>query len=71
MTLAREATVETKRVELICYCSEPKEEYIKTLRWLAHFPHTYKTWVGSGHTIPNGNPPGPFWGSDCLDTILP
>ncbi len=70
MTLPREATVEPKRVELIFYCSEPKEEYIKTLRWLAHFPHTYKTWVGSGHTIPNGNPPEPFWGSDCLDTIL-
>jgi hypothetical protein len=59
-----------KRVELIFYCSEPKDEYIATLRWLAHFPHTYKTCVGDGHTIPNGNPPAPMWGSDCLDTIL-
>jgi hypothetical protein len=70
MTLPGAATGMPKRVELIFYCSEPREEYIATLRWLAHFPHTYKTCVGFGHTIPNGNPPEPFWGSDCLDTIL-
>jgi hypothetical protein len=70
MALPRAAKELPKRVELIFYCSEPREEYIATLRWLAHFPHTYKTWVGSGHTIPNGNPPAPFWGSTSLDTIL-
>jgi hypothetical protein len=70
MKLPRGAGDVPKRVELIFYCSEPKEEYIATLRFLAHFPHTYKTWVGCGHTIPNGNPPAPMWGSDCLDTIL-
>ena len=59
-----------RRVELILYCTEPKPEYIQTLRFLAHFPHNQKTWVGTGHTIPNGNPPAPFWGSSVLDTIL-
>jgi len=59
-----------RRVELIFYCSEPSAEYIETLRWLAHFPHDQKTWIGSGHTVPNGNPPAPFWGSSGLDTIL-
>jgi suppressor of fused protein SUFU len=59
-----------RRVELIFYCTEPKPEYIETLRWLAHFPHDQKTWIGMGHTIPNGNPPAPFWGSSILDTIL-
>jgi hypothetical protein len=59
-----------RRCELILYCSEPKPEYIETMRWLAHFPHDQKTWIGSGHTIPNGNPPAPFWGSSVLDTIL-
>jgi len=59
-----------RRVELIFYCSEPSAEYIETLRWLAHFPHDQKTWIGSGHTVPNGNPPAPFWGSSVLDTIL-
>ena len=59
-----------RRVELIFYCTEAKPEYIETLRWLAHFPHDQKTWIGVGHTIPNGNPPAPFWGSSILDTIL-
>ena len=58
------------RVELIFYCSEPRPEFIDTMRWLAHFPHNQRTWVGAGHTIPNGNPPAPFWGSAILDTIL-
>lgn len=60
----------SRRVELVFYCSEPRQEYIETLRWLAHFPHDYKTWVGDGHTIPNGNPPEPFWGSEILDSML-
>jgi Suppressor of fused protein (SUFU) len=64
------AGAEARRVELIFYCSTPIAEYVETLRWLAHFPHDQKTWVGSGHTIPNGSPPAPFWGSSVLDTIL-
>jgi len=40
------------------------------MRWLAHFAHDQRTWVGAGHTVPNGNPPVPFWGSPILDTIL-
>ncbi len=59
-----------RRVELIFYCSEPTQEYIETMRWLAHFPHDQKAWIGSGHTVPNGNPPKPFFGSAILDTIL-
>jgi hypothetical protein len=59
-----------KRVELIFYCSEPKDEYVDTLRWLSHFPEGHKTWVGPGYTIPNGNPPKPLWGCPGLDTIL-
>jgi hypothetical protein len=58
------------RVELIFYCTEPKQEYIDTMRFLAHFPHDQKTWIGSGHTVPNGNPPAPMFGSSVLDTIL-
>ncbi|MCA8922679.1 MAG: suppressor of fused domain protein [Planctomycetes bacterium] len=33
------------------------------LRWLkilARLPHAYDTWLGVGHTIPNGDPPRPF-----------
>ena len=59
-----------RRVELIFYCSEPQHEYRQTLQFLAHFPQDQKTWIGSGHTIPNGNPPAPFLGSSVLDTVL-
>jgi hypothetical protein len=59
-----------RRVELIFYCLEPKQDYVKTMRWLAHFPHDQKTWIGSFHTIPNGNPPTPLWGNSALDTIF-
>jgi hypothetical protein len=59
-----------RRTELIFYCSQLELQYVETIRWLAHFPHDQKTWIGSGHTIPNGNPPDPFWGSSSLDTIL-
>jgi len=59
-----------RRVELIFYCAEPKKEYLETLRWVARFPHDQKTWLSFGHTLPNGNPPAPLWGSNILDTLL-
>ena len=70
MTLPRRAKDVPRRVELIFYCAEPREEYIATLRWVAHFPHDSKSWLGHGHTMPNGNPPASFWGSTELDTLL-
>lgn len=71
MTLPRRAPKDIpRRVELIFYCAEPREEYIATLRWVAHFPHNAKSFLGYGHTMPNGNPPEPFWGSADLDTLL-
>lgn len=33
---------------------------IRTLKFLARFPHEYQTWLAAMHTIPNGNPPEPF-----------
>jgi len=27
---------------------------------LARLPHEYSTWLGPGHTVPNGDPPAPF-----------
>jgi len=65
-----DGTKAPRRTELIFYCSEPNREYLETMQWLAHFPHDQKTWIGSFHTIPNGNPPAPFWGSSVLDTLL-
>jgi hypothetical protein len=59
-----------RRIELIFYSLEPKREYAETMRLLAHFPHDQKTWIGAFHTIPNGNPPAPLWGSPVLDTFF-
>ena len=70
VTLPRRAVDVPRRVELIFYCAKPREEYISTLRWVAHFPHGNKSWLGHGHTMPNGNPPAPFWGSTILDTLF-
>jgi len=33
---------------------------IAMLRYAAHFPHNYATWLGAGHTIRNGDPPEPL-----------
>lgn len=33
---------------------------IGVMKMLARLPHDYSTWLGFGHTIPNGDPPAPF-----------
>jgi hypothetical protein len=33
---------------------------VRWLKMLARFPHQYGTWLGWGHTMPNGDPPLPF-----------
>jgi hypothetical protein len=33
---------------------------IRLLKSTARFPHEYDTWLGWGHTVPNGNPPQPY-----------
>lgn len=39
------------------------ERHYWPLRWLkqvGRLPHAYGTWIGWGHTIPNGDPPAPI-----------
>ncbi|MBB4759353.1 hypothetical protein XarjCFBP7653_16385 [Xanthomonas arboricola] len=33
---------------------------IRLLKTLARLPHTFETWLGFGHTIPNGHPAEPY-----------
>ncbi|GAB1153600.1 MAG: suppressor of fused domain protein [Shewanella algae] len=33
---------------------------VRQLKFLARFPHKYDSWLGWGHTIPNGEPAEPF-----------
>lgn len=44
----------------------PEQEYwpIRIIKFLARFPHEYETWLGTGHTIPNG----PQYAPLCEDT---
>lgn len=33
---------------------------IRLLKSLARLPHKHRTWLGWGHTVPNGDPPEPY-----------
>lgn len=33
---------------------------VRALKLVARLPHLYETWIGAGHTIPNGDPAKPF-----------
>lgn len=71
MTLPESMGKGCARAELIFYCADPKEPYSHMLQAMARFPHDNKTWLGAGHTIPNGNPPGPlFEDTPDLDCFL-
>ena len=33
---------------------------VRIMKTLARLPHKYSTWLGFGHTVPNGDPPEPY-----------
>jgi len=33
---------------------------VRMLKFIARLPHLYETWIGSAHTIPNGDPAEPY-----------
>jgi hypothetical protein len=42
---------------------ESDERFYWPIRWLkmlARLPYDFSTWLGMGHTVPNGDPPRPF-----------
>jgi hypothetical protein len=45
----------------------------RLLQSLATFPHQYNTWLWTGHTIPNGDPPEPYADDTelCCSILLP
>lgn len=44
------------------WAGTPEEAYwpVYWLKTLARLPHELQTWLGYGHTIPNGDPPEPY-----------
>lgn len=43
---------------------------VRWLKTLARLPHDYSTWLGFGHTVPNGDPARPFDSSTKLAGML-
>lgn len=43
---------------------------VRLLKFTARFPHEYDTWLGCGHTMPNGNLAEPFAENTQLNTML-
>ena len=43
---------------------------LKWLETLATFPHENRTWIGLGHTLPNGDPPEPLAEDTALCALL-
>lgn len=46
---------------------------LRLLKVLARLPHEYDTWLWTGHTVPHGDPPGPYAdGTDlCGALVMP
>jgi hypothetical protein len=43
---------------------------VRLLKTLARLPHKYQTWLGWGHTVPNGNPPEPYASNTKLCGVI-
>ena len=43
---------------------------VRALKFMARFPHEYGTWLGWGHTVPNGDPPAPLAPGVPFTTLL-
>jgi hypothetical protein len=43
---------------------------IRWLKFVGRLPHEYQTWIGNGHTIPNGDPPEPIAGTAFAGVML-
>lgn len=61
---------EVRRAELVLYVDQPGPATIGLLRSIAGLPFTAGSWLGHGHTLPNGDPPAPLFPGGQLDTVL-
>lgn len=80
--LVPEGAEEFNRVELLMALPEDwplsdesfkDEENYWPVRWLkqiGRLPHDYDTWIGWGHTIPNGDPPEPIANTQFIGVML-
>ncbi len=43
---------------------------VRWLKMVGRLPHDYDTWIGWGHTIPNGDPPEPIANTQFIGVML-
>ncbi len=43
---------------------------VRWLKLVGRLPHEYETWIGPGHTIPNGDPPGAIANTGFVGVML-
>lgn len=43
---------------------------VRLIKQLARFPHKYGTWLGWGHSMPNGDPPEPYADDTALCGVV-
>ena len=43
---------------------------IRWLKQIGRLPHEYHTWIGYGHSIPNGDPPEPIANTQFAGVVL-
>lgn len=61
---------EYARAELIFYCRELRNEYLKLLQKFAHYPHDLNVSVGWCSTLEIGDASKVFFGNDRFSTLL-
>ena len=70
MAIPEDLGREHARIELVLYVPEPQPEHLNLLRGCAALASEPDTWLGHGHTIPNGQPPSPLFPGSELSALL-
>lgn len=65
-------SIEGANYELMTEVFKDEKNYwpVRWLKTIARFPHQYDTWVGNGHTIPNGENAEPFADNTKLGCMI-
>jgi hypothetical protein len=61
---------EHARAELVLYVPEPTPSHVRLLQTCAALATEPETWLGHGHSIPNGQPPAPLFPGSELKALL-
>lgn len=70
MAIPSDLGPEHARAELVLYVREPSPEHVRLLQTCAALAAEPETWLGHGHTIPNGQPPAPLFPGSQLKVLL-